>query len=648
MPSTFTLQDHALLLQSLDAVPFGLVALSPSGTALHANAWARDRLDGRAFLAFWDAAGRGAIEALLAVIGARGVRDLDANAADGSAWRLSLETLSAAAAGEAVILATFRPTGGDQAWMGPRGDGSADITQDQLRQAQKMDAIGKLTGGVAHDFNNLLQVISGNLQLLAADVAGNPRAERRVANAMAGVTRGSRLAAQLLAFGRRQPLAPKVVNIGRFVREMDDLLRRSLGEAIEVETVVAGGLWNTQVDVGNVENALLNLAINARDAMAGQGRLTIEAGNALLDEAYAKAHGDLKAGQYVMLAVTDTGTGIAPEVLAQVFEPFFTTKPEGEGTGLGLSMVYGFVKQSGGHIKIYSEPGHGTTVKIYLPRSTQSEDRLVALDEGGVRGGDETILVAEDDDDVRETVVGMLADLGYRVLKARDAESALSIMESGIAVDLLFTDVVMPGPLRSPELARKAVERQPGMAVLFTSGYTENAIVHGGRLDEGVELLSKPYTRDALARRVRHVLAQRQPAASRGAPTAPAPAVPLPPARRPLRVLVVEDDVLIRMSIAEMLESRGHQVFEAGDGTEAIRVHASEAIDVLLADVGLPDMNGVDVAIRMRETQPGLPVLFATGDQAANGVVRDGRTAVIVKPYGVADLTEAIGRITRN
>jgi CheY-like chemotaxis protein len=523
------------------------------------------------------------------------------------------------------------------------GELAAGFTHDQLRQAQKMDAIGKLTGGVAHDFNNLLQVISGNLQLLASDVAGNPRAERRLANAMAGVTRGTKLAAQLLAFGRRQPLAPKVVNIGRFVRDMDDLLRRTLGEEIEVETVIAGGLWNTLVDPGNVENALLNLAINARDAMGGRGRLTIEAGNALLDATYASAHGDLRPGQYVMLAVTDTGSGIAPDVIDQVFEPFFTTKPEGQGTGLGLSMVYGFVKQSGGHVKIYSEPGHGTTVKIYLPRSTQSEDLVVDIGEEDLRGGDETILVAEDDDAVRETVVAMLSDLGYRVLKARDAASALSIIESGIAVDLLFTDVVMPGPLRSPELARKAAERQPGIAVLFTSGYTENAIVHGGRLDEGVELLSKPYSRDQLARRVRHLLAER---ARKAAPSGQA-AAPAPAARQGLRVLVVEDDALIRMSISEMLESRGHIAYEAGDGNEALRVHASQPIDVLLADVGLPGMSGVEVAAKLRETQPNLPVLYATGDHTANGVQRDERTAIIVKPYGVADLMEAIGRVAR-
>ena len=555
-----------------------------------------------------------------------------------------LRTLSwRAVPSEGLIFAVARDVSSER-----EREAALEITQEQLRQAQKMDAIGNLTGGVAHDFNNLLQVISGNLQLLATDVSGNERAERRVANAMAGVTRGSKLAAQLLAFGRRQPLAPKVVNIGRFVRDMDELLRRALGEAIDVETVIAGGLWNTLVDPSNVENALLNLAINARDAMNGQGRLTVEAGNALLDDAYAKAHGDLRPGQYVMLAVTDTGAGIPQEILGQVFDPFFTTKPEGRGTGLGLSMVYGFVKQSGGHVKIYSEPGEGTTVKIYLPRSVQGEDRVVDIEEEGVRGGDETILVAEDDEAVRETVVGLLADLGYRVLKARDAESALSIIESGIAIDLLFTDVVMPGPLRSPELARKAAERQPGIGVLFTSGYTENAIVHGGRLDEGVELLSKPYSREALARKIRHVLAGRVPRTPVDPRAAPAPSLPPPKgATASLRVLVVEDDALIRMSIAEMLESRGHIVFEAGDGVEAMRWHGAEDIDILLTDVGLPGMNGVEVAERMREVQPSLPVLFATGDQTANGVERDARTAIIVKPYGVADLIEAIGRITR-
>ena len=381
--------------------------------------------------------------------------------------------------------------------------------EDQLRQAQKMEAVGQLTGGVAHDFNNLLQVISGSLELLAQTVAGDERARRRVANAQIAVNRGAKLASQLLAFGRRQALEPKAVNVGRLVTGMDTMLRGALGEAVQIETIIAGGLWNCLIDPAQVENAMLNLAINARDAMDGVGMLTIEVGNAVLDDAYARVHADVTAGQYVMLAVSDTGSGMAPDVMARVFEPFFSTKPEGRGSGLGLSMVYGFVKQSGGHVKLYSEVGQGTTVKLYLPRVRQSEDLAAAVEAPTVEGGVETILVAEDDEQVRATVVELLSELGYRVLKAKDAESALSIIESGVPIDLLFTDVVMPGPLRSPELARKARARQPGLVVLFTSGYTENAIVHGGRLDAGVELLAKPYTRDALARKIRLVLANR-------------------------------------------------------------------------------------------------------------------------------------------
>jgi len=514
-------------------------------------------------------------------------------------------------------------------------------TQDALRQSQKMEAIGNLTGGVAHDFNNLLQVISGNLQLLADDVGDNERAARRVSNALAGVARGSKLASQLLAFGRRQPLAPKVVNIGRFIRDMDDLLRRTLGEAIEIETIIAGGLWNTLIDPGNIENALLNLAINARDAMDGQGRLTIEAGNAYLDANYVDALDDVNAGQYVLLAVTDTGHGIEAGIVDKVFDPFFTTKPEGRGTGLGLSMVYGFVKQSGGHIRIYSEPGHGTTVKLYMPRTTQSEDVIVDIDAGPVTGGNETILVAEDDDAVRDTVVAMLVDLGYRVLKSRDASSALSIVDSGIPIDLLFTDVVMPGPLKSTELARKACERLPGMAVIFTSGYTENSIVHGGRLDEGVELLSKPYTRETLARKLRQVfVAQAQRNAARPAHTFTM--IHSPPR---VRILVVEDDWLVRTTVVEMLQLRGHDVCEAGDAAHAIDLLASQGIDLLIADVGLPGMSGIELAARARDIQPELAVIFATGHAHAAGATADARTVILGKPYGSDGLAGAIARL---
>jgi signal transduction histidine kinase len=375
-----------------------------------------------------------------------------------------------------------------------------------LRQSQKMEAVGQLTGGVAHDFNNLLQVISGNLQLLGRDIGGNARARRRVDNANVAVDRGAKLASQLLAFGRRQALEPKVINIGRLVTGMDEMLRRSLGEAVEIETIVSGGLWNTLIDPTQVENALLNLAINARDAMHDTGKLTIEVGNAYLDDAYARKHEEVAPGQYVVLAVTDTGSGMSPDVLARVFEPFFSTKPEGRGTGLGLSMVYGFVKQSNGHVKIYSEIGQGTTIKLYLPRADQSEDVIAPVDDVEIVGGKETVLIAEDDDGVRAVAVDLLTELGYRVLTAHDAASALRIVESGVPIDLLFTDVVMPGPLKSPELARKAKQLLPDLTVLFTSGYTENAIVHGGRLDAGVELLPKPYTRQALAYKIRRVL----------------------------------------------------------------------------------------------------------------------------------------------
>lgn len=511
--------------------------------------------------------------------------------------------------------------------------------EEALRQSQKMEAIGKLTGGVAHDFNNLLQVVSGNLQLLSKDVAGNERAETRVANALDGIGRGAKLANQLLAFGRRQPLEPKVVNIGRLVTGMGDMLRRTIGDGVEVETMVAGGLWNTLADPGQLENALLNLAINSRDAMNGAGKLTIEVGNAFLDDAYAAEHAEVEAGQYVVLAVTDTGTGIEPELLQQVFEPFFSTKPQGKGTGLGLSMVYGFVKQSGGHIKIYSEPGHGTTVKLYLPRINQSEDTIAPAATTPITGGAETILVAEDDDAVRATVVDMLNELGYRVLTAKDAASALTVIESGAPVDLLFTDVVMPGPLKSTELARKAQQRIPGIAVLFTSGYTENSIVHGGRLDAGVELLSKPYTREALARKVRQVLSRAN--RSEGGPVAGSKPVP---ATR-LSVLLCEDDALIRMSTVDMLEGAGMKVTEAGSGTEALAALKAETPDILIADVGLPDMTGVELAHKAREMSATLPVIFATGHSDVPGAEALPTAIVVTKPYDIGKLQDAIGTL---
>lgn len=514
-------------------------------------------------------------------------------------------------------------------------------TELALQQSQKLETIGKLTGGVAHDFNNLLQVISGNLQLLSADMAGNERAERRLANALGGVNRGAKLASQLLAFGRRQALEPKSLKIGRLILGMEDMLRRSLGEAIEIETVVSAGLWNTFADPTQIENAILNLAINARDAMDGTGKLTIEVNNASLDDDYARSHTEVAPGQYVMLGVTDTGCGMTPEVLAQAYEPFFSTKPEGKGSGLGLSMVYGFVKQSGGHLKLYSEPGQGTTVKLYVPRTHEKEDIGPLPESAPVIGGVETILVAEDDEGVRATVMEMLSELGYRVLKANDAASALAIVESGIAIDLLFTDVVMPGTLRSPDLARKARELVPDLAVLFTSGYTENAIVHGGRLDAGVELLGKPYTREALARKIRHVLANR---AQRVLSTplsvsAHAKVDTLARERPPLSILFVEDDELIRAATSELLREMGHAVIEAGDAAAALAILETNHVDLLVTDVHLPGLSGEDLARRARVLRPQLSVVFATGGQHISEV--EGY-AVLRKPYDLPSLLAAL------
>ncbi|MEA3084633.1 MAG: hypothetical protein QOC89_2330 [Paraburkholderia sp.] len=527
--------------------------------------------------------------------------------------------------------------------------------EEALRMAQKMEAIGKLTGGVAHDFNNLLQVIGGNLQLLAKDVAGSDKPEQRVRNALAGVARGANLASQLLAFGRRQPLAPKVVNLGRFVRGLDDMLRRALGDGVEIETIVSGGLWNTLVDPFQVENALLNLAINARDAMNGHGKLTIEAGNAALDDAYAKRNAEVTPGQYVMLAVTDTGAGMSAEVRERVFEPFFTTKPEGQGTGLGLSMVYGFVKQSGGHVKIYSEQGHGTTIRIYLPRVRQEEDLETNIDAGPAKGGTETILVVEDDEEVRTTVVEMLSDLGYRVLKAKDAQSALAIVESGVPIDMLFTDVVMPGPLRSTELARKARERLPAIAVLFTSGYTDNAIVHSGRLDEGIELLSKPYTHEALARKVRYVLQTQNPQVEEIAALDPQDLQIEPPVTPEgadsfavdarLRILLVEDDELIRVSTAELLRTFDFDVLEAEGEHDAKQMLSEHAVNVMLTDVGLAGKSGVELALDVCHSRPDLRVIFLTGyDLVLTPEQRKVLPHAILlrKPYDLLDLIDAL------
>lgn len=510
--------------------------------------------------------------------------------------------------------------------------------EEELRQSQKMEALGQLTGGVAHDFNNLLQVIAGNLQLLGKDVT-DARMRRRIDNALAGVDRGSKLASQLLAFGRRQPLDPKVINIGRFIDDMEDMLRRAIGEAIEIETIRGEGSLNALVDPTQIQNALLNLAINARDAMDERGRLIIEIRGATLDETYARRHQDVTPGRYVLLSMTDTGSGMTPDVLEQAFEPFFSTKPAGKGTGLGLSMVYGFVKQSGGHIRITSKPGSGTTVRIYFPAIEHGEEEVPQPEaqSGPVLGGGETILVAEDDDEVRATVVELLGDLGYRILAATDASSALDIIEGGAHVDLLFTDVVMPGPLSSTELARRIQARYPDIAILFTSGYAENVIVHGGRIDRGVSLLLKPYTRESLARKMRQVLDGRTSAMPPAGPAAGPPSY---------SVLLVEDEVLISMATAGMLSELGHRVVETANADEALAAFSKERFDFVLTDLGLPGMPGDELARRIRALDPTVPIVFATGQMHEPDDVAALSAYVLHKPYDVGEIERAISSLT--
>jgi PAS domain S-box-containing protein len=388
-----------------------------------------------------------------------------------------------------------------------------DITEkraieEQLRQAQKMEAVGHLTGGVAHDFNNLLTVIIGNLEHLERILPPVQPTQRIVAAALRGASRGAMLTHRLLAFSRRQPLIPDVLSVNKLVAGMSDLMRRTLGEAVLIETVLAGGLWPTLADSNQLENALINLAINARDAMPEGGKLTIETANTRLDEAYARMHGEVQPGQYVGIFITDTGIGMDAETVSQAFEPFFTTKDIGQGTGLGLSQVYGFIKQSGGHVKLYSEVGEGTTVKLYLPRHRGIEDAVSeAIEDGGVpQGRSELVLVVEDDPDVRDYTVEMVSDLGYSVLSAVDGASALRLLDSHREIRLLFTDVGLPGGMNGRQLAEHALRRQPRLKVLYTTGYAPNAIVHQGRLDPGVAVVFKPFTYSDLATKIRQVL----------------------------------------------------------------------------------------------------------------------------------------------
>jgi signal transduction histidine kinase/DNA-binding response OmpR family regulator len=519
--------------------------------------------------------------------------------------------------------------------------GFAKVTRDlterraadeRARQAQKMEGIGQLTGGVAHDFNNLLTIIIGNLETLQRNLGETPppmeRLKRSAENAMRGSRRAESLTQRLLAFSRQTPLDPRPIDIGRLVAGLSDLLRRTLGEHVTVETVLGGGLWRARVDPNQLEVAIINLAVNARDAMPNGGKLTLETANVYLDENYAATQVEVVPGQYVMVAVTDSGSGMTAEVRAKAFDPFFTTKDVGHGTGLGLSQVYGFAKQSGGHVKIYSEIGEGTTIKLYFPRAhamtSHEENEAAVVGAPGFAG--ETVLVVEDDPDVRSYSCETLRELGYTVLEANDGRAGLILLDSNPQIRVLFTDVGLPGGINGRQLADEARRRMPGLKVLFTTGYARNAIVHDGRLDPGVELITKPFTQAALASKLRDIID-----ASEG----------------PSRILVVEDEPLIEMLATEFLEEAGFKVDSAATATEAMNKLGltSIGIDAVVMDIGLPDRRGDALVREIRAIHSSLPIIIATG-RGANDIRQmfrgEKRMAFVPKPYSAADLYSAL------
>ncbi len=526
-------------------------------------------------------------------------------------------------------------------WRSTMPDGGqilavADITrrieaEEIARQAQKMEVLGQMTGGVAHDFNNLLQVISANLELIGNRVeraeVPDPWLRTRLEAARIGVTRGSRLTRHLLAFARRQPLAPEAIDPARALNGMEDMLRRSVTGAIELELIVGGGLWTIRADSNQLENALLNLALNARDAMTQDGRaggrLTVEAANSSLDDIYAARAAEVIPGQYVMFAVTDTGVGMDKQQLARATEPFYTTKAEGQGTGLGLSMVFGFAKQSGGHFQLYSEPGRGTTARLYLPRTRDKAPPEPPGPALPLAANGELVLVVEDDNLVRATSIEAVRGLGYSVIEADSAEAALALIETGARPAILFSDVVMPGGMTSRVLAERARSLIPGLAVLFTSGYTQNSIVHNGQLDPDITLISKPWRAEELGVQLQAVLARaREPERRTGS----------------ARVLLIDPEITTRTTTAGLLAHAGFEVSEATSGLAAL--HFVNEADVVLVSRTLPDMSGPDWAQRVRSLRPELPVVIAFGPAEAAG---EGGVGWLAKPFDGPALIAAIG-----
>jgi PAS domain S-box-containing protein len=535
--------------------------------------------------------------------------------------------------------------------------------EETIRQSQKMDTIGQLTGGVAHDFNNLLTIIVGNLESLrrqlnspAHDVMAM---DRSADSAMRGAQRAVSLTQRLLAFSRQQPLDPKPLDAGRLVTGMSDLLRGTLGEEIAIETVLAGGLGQVNIDANQLEVAILNLAVNARDAMPNGGKLTIATSSIVLDEVDALP--DLAPGRYIVLTVTDTGTGMSPETMSKAFDPFFTTKDVGHGTGLGLSQVYGFVRQSGGHVKIRSAIGKGTAVSLFLPLFRSGNVPASAEPATVVphaRPG-ETILVVEDEAEVRAYTTGVLTELGYAVVEAQNGRIALSTLNQHPEVRLLFTDVGLPGGMNGRQLAEAARRRRPTLKVLFTTGYARDAIVHEGRLDPGVLLITKPFSFADLAVKLREVLDQKS------VEVAPNPNIDRPlkhdtpnPDRSnlvrsgsgPARVLLVEDEALIQMFMTEELEGLGLKVELAASAAAAKSLisRLEGTLDAAIVDMGLPDAKDDQLVRELRLVHPALPIVIASGqDRKVMRQLFAGQAGMsfLSKPFTTDELRSALSHV---
>ncbi|CAM3630965.1 histidine kinase [Bordetella sputigena] len=544
-------------------------------------------------------------------------------------------------------------------------DAAREQAEEQLRQAQKMEAFGQLTGGVAHDFNNFLTVILGNLETLerqllggagAADGADPGRVETALSHAKQGAQRAAVLTQRLLAFARRQPLQPSSVNVNELIAATAEMLTRMLGEEVDLRNDLQDDIWPAHIDPHMLESALLNLAVNARDAMPDGGQILIQTRNTVLDERTPGL--GAQPGDYIRISLSDTGVGIPEDLIEKVFEPFFTTKDIGVGTGLGLSQVYGFVKQSGGYVAIDSSVGVGTTVHIYLPRqvgawaaaSERAHDGALPV---AARG--ETILVVEDDEAVRAHSASALTELGYKVHQAADAMTALRRLRESDDISLLFTDVGLPRGMNGRDLAEAARAVRPGLRVLYTSAYAEGTLTHDGKLPPGVALIPKPFTFSALAQRVREVLDRASPnaAAATGAGSSPlpaqagqAPAVAAPGVRG-ARVLIVEDDNLVRELTSEALTDFGYEVAEAGTAAQALSTMENNAAGVgaAIVDLGLPDMPGKELIRRLAERHPGLPILVASGYgkvELDEGMPAATRVAFIQKPYELDGLYAAL------